>query len=122
MIVPNKKSTPKLVNMEYSLHLTPKTFAPSVETESPQTANASASSPGSNVRNASDSLSDNSICYYISLLNAFYGKQKKYCKLHIIIAPNIGAFYMAYVRAVVPLHHIFHSMPGAIGTYTIHMQ
>ena len=43
----NKKSTQKLVNMEYSLHLTYKTFAPSVEIESPQTANASASSPSS---------------------------------------------------------------------------
>ena len=31
MIVPNKKSTPKLVNMENSLHLTSKTFAPSVD-------------------------------------------------------------------------------------------
>ena len=76
MIVPNKKSTPKLVNMENSPHLTSKTSAPSVETESPQTANASASSPSSNVRNASDSLSSNSICYHASLFNAFYEKQK----------------------------------------------
>ena len=59
------------------------------------------------------------IMYHCSTL---FMENKKYCKLHIIIAPDIGAFYMPYVRAVAPLHHILHDIPGAIGTYTIHMQ